>query len=206
MRVLGECLEVGDIILSGTTKHGISHGGPFPGLVTAIHFKRSSRAVRLFQYMNAVGHLIDTGCTPRFVTFDITRRNEAEVKQVVILKGNPAYVENNNWASDFYIELEMFLMELGCDVITLPGTPGIRPDRTHPDAKLWVGHSMGTERLRFAGPGVRTVMLSVPEGFHHPEDDACILERSPKGWKPNQYHYTLTLEMEMALRRLVDEM
>ena len=124
-------------------------------------------------------------------------------KLVIVLKGNPCYVDNEPLATNFYNNIRYYLMFLGCDPIVLPGTPGTRPDRTHPEARLWIGHSMGTERLRFAGRGVMKLMLGVPEGMHHPKDDACIIKHCPKGWVPNEYHYALTEGMKAEIKILV---
>lgn len=113
--------------------------------------------------------------------------------QAIIIKGNPRYIEGNRYAEAFYRELESFLTGLGYEVSFDPGEPYTTP----PPADLWVGHSRGAGRLKFAPKGTRTLALGTIEGVYHPED-ASVNDFSIV---PDKYHYMLTSEMKEALRK-----
>jgi hypothetical protein len=116
----------------------------------------------------------------------------------VIIKGNPKYIRSNPDADRFYEELSAHLRDNGYDVSFDAGKPYTTP----PLADLWVGHSRGADRLRFAPETTQTVAIGSPGGICHPEDNAQTLTAAPpKGYIPNKHHYTLTDEMRRAMRR-----
>lgn len=109
----------------------------------------------------------------------------------VIVKGNPKYLAGNPHAEAFYGDLEAHLKGLGYGVSFDPGEPHTTPK----PADLWVGHSRGASRLRFAPEGTRTVALGTADGLYHPEDNSL----HDFDVTPNEYHYMLTQEMKDAL-------
>lgn len=111
-------------------------------------------------------------------------------KRAILITGNPKYIEGNPQAAKFYSKVEKVLSQAGYDVVRNAGEPYTQPD----EADLWVGHSRGADRLRFAGPGTKTVALGVSDGLAHPKDSAA------QGGAPNKYHYKLTSSMVEALR------
>jgi len=128
------------------------------------------------------------------------RRNEAaktaeDKKRAILITGNPKYIEGSPRAGKFYSKIEKVLAEAGYDVARNAGEPYTQPE----DAELWVGHSRGADRLRFAGPGTKTVALGVSDGLAHPKDSAA------QGGAPNKYHYKLTPAMMGALRGEVEK-
>lgn len=96
------------------------------------------------------------------------------MKTAVIIKGNPKLIDKNKKAEEFYIELKKFLEKLGYEVSFDPGEPYTQPK----EADLWVGHSRGSDRLRFAGTNTIVIGIGVPEStnentfpiVNHPND------------------------------------
>ena len=114
-----------------------------------------------------------------------------KAKTAVIILGNPKYIKGNDDAINFYKELKGYLEGLGYIVTFDKGEPHTEP----PMADLWVGHSRGADRLRFAPEGVKVLGIGATTGegytvINHPKDSAVL------GGPPNQYHFTLTEEMK----------
>lgn len=107
-------------------------------------------------------------------------------KSAVIIKGNPKFISNNPKADAFYQQLRKHLEGLNYTVSDDPGEPYTEP----PPANLWIGHSRGADRLRFAPKGVRTLALGSLGGVNHPNDTAM----NP-GDVPGDAHYELTPDM-----------
>lgn len=113
-------------------------------------------------------------------------------RKAVIIKGNPKYVdapEYKDLATSFYNELSSKLEALGYDATFDPGKPYTQPE----PADLWVGHSRGIDRLRFAPKGVKTLRVDdfLPDG-HVTED-----------LRPTKSHWKSTPKLEAALSKLV---
>lgn len=90
--------------------------------------------------------------------------------KAVIIKGNPGFIGADLTAAKFYTDLATQLRQRGYDDVTFdPGKPFTSP----PKADLWVGHSRGADRLRFAPPGTKTVDLGPLE---HPKSVKRYLE------------------------------
>lgn len=104
-------------------------------------------------------------------------------RDAVLITGNPQYIENNPKATQFYDEIQELLANLGYNVSRDPGEEYTEPK----PADLWVGHSRGADRLRFAPEGTRTVSLGAKGGINHPEDTAA-----ERGDVPGDAHFTLT--------------
>lgn len=136
-------------------------------------------------------------------------------KSAIIIKGNPALVENNEKANAFYKELASFLEELGFKVSFDSGEPFTSPE----PADLWVGHSRGSDRLRFAPAGTLVIGIGVPDSdrennfpvVNHP-DDAMVKRKYISGvaidGKVNMTlddsnHYVLTDEMRRAIIEII---
>jgi len=115
----------------------------------------------------------------------------AKQRTAVIIKGNPAYVAGNPKADAFYKAISGELKAHGYTVSMDAGAPYTSP----PAADLWVGHSRGVDRLRYAPQGTKTIALGVPDGLSHPKDNSVQGKHVP-----NKYHYVLTPEMKNKLR------
>jgi ATP-dependent DNA ligase len=78
-----------------------------------------------------------------------------------LITGNPYYTEGAQkaQADKFYSGVQSYLESQGYEVGRHRGDPYTSPDA----GDLWVGHSRGTDRLRFAPPGTRTVSLDAYE-------------------------------------------
>jgi len=115
----------------------------------------------------------------------------------VIILGNPKYVKGNTDAKKFYRDVKGFLEKQGYAVSFDEGKPLTSPD----PADLWVGHSRGADRLKYAPPGTLTVALGVPGGVSHPKDNSLALKGPPPpDYTPNRYHFAFTSEMRSALK------
>ena len=112
--------------------------------------------------------------------------------KAVIIKGNPKFVENNPLADKFYNELKDFLTSLGYKISFDVGEPYTQPE----EADVWVGHSRGSDRLRFASENTKTIALGIEGGINHPKDTSLL-----PGQIPDEFHYILTEEMKDEIRR-----
>jgi hypothetical protein len=102
-------------------------------------------------------------------------------KSAVIVKGNPKYIKDPKikpMAERYYAEISDILRSQGYEVSFDPGLPYTQPV----DADLWVGHSRGADRLRFAPEGTRTVSLGQdtkgtdPKHYELSEDERKTLQ------------------------------
>lgn len=96
-------------------------------------------------------------------------------RKAVVIKGNPKYInsdKNKELANDFYNKIGNHLNDRGFDVVFDDGEPYTSPQ----EADLWVGHSRGVDRLRFADKGTILVGLGTNQGipgmhmYMHPKD------------------------------------
>lgn len=118
------------------------------------------------------------------------KEEEATAKPTaVLITGNPKWVKDNTQAEAFYAQIESYLQVQGWQITRDPGDPHTSP----PPADLWIGHSRGVDRLRFAPEGTRTISLGAAGGINHPKDTAM-----EPGDIPTEYHYMLTEEMQQA--------
>jgi hypothetical protein len=108
----------------------------------------------------------------------------------VIIRGNPKFIADNPAAEDFYANLQKHMEQQGYAVTQDAGEPHTTP----PAANVWLGHSRGVDRFRFAPEGTRTIGLGAPDGINHPDDTAM-----KPGDVPTAAHYKLTPEMLAAL-------
>jgi len=136
--------------------------------------------------------------------------------KAVLIKGNPKYIDRPRPRA-FYTAVRKLLERAGYTVTEDAGHAYTVPAA----ADLWVGHSRGVDRLRFAPPETRTLGLGAPprEGIqvlNHPKDPSSIipLDRFHKGvcgkelealpgYQPgfhdNAAHFKITPEMRAAL-------
>ena len=112
-------------------------------------------------------------------------------RSAVIVRGNPKYTENNSQADKFYAAIHRILKQRGYSTSDDPGEPETMP----PAADLWVGHSRGTDRFRFAPEGQKTLSFGSTVGINHPKDKAM-----EEGQVPDRYHFTVTRQMRDALK------
>jgi hypothetical protein len=106
-------------------------------------------------------------------------------KTAVVVKGNPRFVEDarvKKCADTFYEDIAAIMEARGYAVAFDRGEPYTTP----PNATVWIGHSRGVDRLRFAPAGVKTVALTTMNN-----DD---------GYSPQ--HYVLSKEDVAALNQL----
>ena len=132
----------------------------------------------------------------------------------VIITGNPELIDGNARAEAFYGELAAFLEAQGYRVSRDPGAPFTEP----PAADLWIGHSRGADRLRFAPSGTRTIGIGVPAGeesapfpiVNHPDD--ALANRTFRAGAPmapqedgidDAHHYVLDEGMKARLIELL---
>lgn len=111
----------------------------------------------------------------------------------VLITGNPKYIKDNPAADKFYEAIEQDLKAKGYTVRRDPGEPYTSP----PNANLWIGHSRGADRLRFAPSGTRTLAFgsNAKGAINHPDD---VVEMSA-GHVPPAAHYVFTPEMADAI-------
>ena len=148
------------------------------------------------------GHLLAGRLTrkkkPLGLGLDDKTASDASPPKAVIVKGNPDFVQHNPQARRFYRQLAAALRQYGYATSFDAGKPHTVPDET---AALWVGHSRGADRLRFAPPTTRTLALgaNLPGAVNHPDDDVTTPFHRVGG-KPPDAHYVLTAAMRQALR------
>jgi len=117
------------------------------------------------------------------------------MKTAVIIKGNPRYIENNKRADLFYEDLKNFLISLNFKVSFDSGEPYTQPNK----ADVWIGHSRGADRLRFADPEIKTISIgsTIENSINNKLDNFNEKE-------PNDFHFILSDEMKEEIRnRLV---
>ena len=98
----------------------------------------------------------------------------------VIVKGNPKYITDpkvKNKADAFYSRIKVILEQKGYRVVYDAGEEYTRPDVT---AKVWIAHSKGIGRLRFAPDGVRTYALQTKGSVKDKSNDEI-------GFDPDHY-------------------
>jgi hypothetical protein len=126
-------------------------------------------------------------------------------KTAVIIHGNPKFVEGKDktLADAFYAELQRLLEKHGYEVSHDPGKPYTAPKK----ATIWIGHSRGADRLRFAPPDTKKIAIGTPDPdpdwiyISHPKDE----KRLALGLTPNKYHYMLTSKMRAVLVTAITE-
>jgi hypothetical protein len=81
----------------------------------------------------------------------------------IIIKGNPKYLRQPKikpLAAKFYAEIEQLLREKGYEVEFDAGKPYTAPKMY---AAVWIGHSRGIDRLRFARRSTATIALQTKD-------------------------------------------
>jgi hypothetical protein len=137
---------------------------------------------------------------------DALRRGNAELllhlKSAVIITGNPAYIKGNKLAMRFYNELKTMLEnEMNIPKVTFDAG---RAYTEPPKADLWIGHSRGMDRLRFAPRGTFTVGIGGRGGIYHPKDNSIDFD-PVNPTEPNKYHYALTSGMKFQIKQKLVE-
>ncbi len=137
----------------------------------------------------------------------------AKRKKAVIIKGNPYYLEQGpdraGYAS-YYRDIENELRKAGYgEVVYDKGEPMTSP----PPADLWVGHSRGAGRLRFAPKGTKTLNITEYEDGINEYKAKLLREMRKRGYssvsdfpveerpRPGREHYTLTQRGRAALQK-----
>jgi starvation-inducible DNA-binding protein len=119
-----------------------------------------------------------------------TPMKTAEQQSAVIIRGNPKYITGNPKADAFYTKLQNYLEQKGYTVQQDAGEPYTMP----PKANVWLGHSRGVNRLRFAPEGTASIAIGALGGINHAKDKKLL-----PGETPTSSHYLLTKKMIKAL-------
>ena len=140
---------------------------------------------------------------------------EQHHKTAVIIKGNPELVSGNPRADAFYNELKVFLESLGFVVVFDPGESHTTP----PAALVWIGHSRGADRLRFAPEGTVVIGIGAPQSeegnnfpvVNHPDDEMAKLVykngrvvKNDNKIPDDTYHYVLSDEMKEKIKKILE--
>ena len=141
------------------------------------------------------------------------KKQAAKRKKAVIIKGNPYYLEQGPDTAGYaayYKDIENELRSAGYDdVIYDRGEPMTLP----PPADLWVGHSRGASRLRFAPKGTKTLNITEYEDGINEYKTRLLKEMRKRGYssvrefpveerpRPGREHFTLTQRGRDALRK-----
>jgi len=104
----------------------------------------------------------------------------------VIIKDDPDVINKDQYADDFYFEVQRYLERSGYQVTMVENYPGIPIVR----ADVWIGHANGQERLKEAPEGTLTVKIGNPKA-QHPYDDG--------------YQYVLTDDIKQELDLVLAE-
>lgn len=111
---------------------------------------------------------------------------ESEARSAVIIKGNPDVIhgEDKQHYDKYYSDIAKLLYDKGVSDIKFDdGLPYTEPSA----ADLWLGHSRGADRLRFAPSKTKTIRL---DDF---EDTPVDIN------KPGKEHYTITNKLKEAI-------
>jgi 8-oxo-dGTP pyrophosphatase MutT (NUDIX family) len=127
----------------------------------------------------------------------------------VIVKGNPKYIDNNY--DKYYSDIEKELRKAGYSDISFDsGEEGTIPAK----ADLWLGHSRGASRLRFAPEGTKTLRIDDYENQNKEYNKAVDKLMSDLGASniseipielrpiPGKEHYTMTAKLRDAIRNV----
>lgn len=120
--------------------------------------------------------------------------DEAKLKVAIIIKGNPKYLRNfrvKRLATLFYGEIRRILEEKGYTVEYDDGKPYTSPKVF---AAVWVAHSRGIDRLRFAPDRIKTIALQTED---HDKEFESNDERGL-----SRMHYTLSEKDRQTLDAL----
>ncbi len=109
-------------------------------------------------------------------------------KIAVIVMGNPKYVDDprvRDLAEALYQEVKRILVDKGYQVELDPGEPYTQPRN---DAAVWIGHSRGIDRLRFAGAKIKTIaLLTMDHGKKYKSNDERGLDPDHYRLSPADY-------------------
>ena len=116
---------------------------------------------------------------------------------VTLITGNPDHIEGNARAAAYYATIERLLRKRGHEVKRDPGLPYTVPE----ESDLWIGHSRGADRLRFAPEHTETLAFGAPDypgAINHPSDGE---KAGPEdaAYEPPSEHYIFTTAQRKAL-------
>lgn len=119
-----------------------------------------------------------------------------------LILGNPAAISRNPKAHSFYSRIQKFLERLGYVVAVDAGLPYTTPKKSD----LWIGHSRGADRLRFAPKGTKVLAFGSVHGgaINHPRDNTTQHSYN-ESVLPNDFHYVFTRAMRDAILSLIPE-
>lgn len=129
--------------------------------------------------------------------------------KAVIIKGSPRYINGNPVADKFYEDLSQLVRDAGYTTSYDAGEPYTLPDET---ADLWVAHSRGQDRLRFAPKGMKTLAIDQFEdrAAERRAINAKLMEAAgAKSWAewedrpdPPAEHYQITDALRNAIKEV----
>ena len=116
-----------------------------------------------------------------FRSLEEFKRVRSVKPKAVIVKGNQKYIEHPSikpLADRFYSEIKTILESKGYEVSFDAGDDHTVPDET---AAVWIGHSRGIDRLRFANPDIRTIKLQTQDSTR------IFADNDERGRDPSHY-------------------
>lgn len=121
----------------------------------------------------------------------------------VIIKGNPKFIDNCASARVFYHRIGNYLKSKGYRVTFDAGEPHTKPI----EADLWIGHSRGADRLRFAPAATRTLAFGSNKlgAINSPGDDVDFPYHN-SNLSPPPAHFEFTAEMRKAIDNITDSL
>lgn len=126
----------------------------------------------------------------------------------VIIKGNPKRITKKTYKG-IYEDLKKFLEKLGLEVFFDDGSPYTTP----PIADIWIGHSRGVDRLKFAPKETLTIKIGShdTDAINHPEE---VTSSDPKDYdkltneqktKHLTLHHSVAQKIKQDIERRFDK-
>jgi hypothetical protein len=111
----------------------------------------------------------------------------------VIVRGNPKFITPQR--ESFYSEIKNLCERNGFQVIMDAGSPHTMPTKSD----LWICHSSGCGRIRFADPTQKYIAIGtsgtkLKNVLNHPLDDLKEI--------PNEYHFTVPPNLELTIVKM----
>lgn len=126
----------------------------------------------------------------------------------IIVKGNPKYINDpkiSKMANYFYDDIKNRLELLGYNVEFDEGKAYASPSEK---ASVWIGHSMGIDRLQYAPKNIKTIALITKDNLEHLLKNVKTDEDIKKVYDQNGFdpkHYELSNEDIKNIDSLKDE-
>ena len=127
----------------------------------------------------------------------IYRLSQEKKLTCIIVQGNPQY--GGLLAESFYNDIRIICEKHGFLVSMDKGKPHTMP----PNADLWICHSRGCGRIRFADKNQEYIAIGtsgtkLKNVINHPNDDL--------GKIPNKYHFLIPPELERKIVQMKEKL